>query len=193
MTSYTLIGSLTSPFVRRIRMVLEGLSYEMKVINIYEKAGNDELHRYNPIHQIPCLLVDDQPIWDSRIIAQYLAKQKNLSPLLLADENRITAVERLVDAGVILFLLNKSGISLQGMYPQRLKERISSVLQWLKPWLVSSEAAEWNEVTLMAYAGLDWLVFRNIDIPTAKTEVLTFLQRHAHREIVKSTDPRLAP
>lgn len=187
--SYTLVGSYPSPFVRRLRMALEHVPYEFRAINIYEEAGAAELKRLNPTNQIPCLIHNGQAIWDSRIILQYLGRQHNWPALSLAAENQLTAIERLIDAGVGIFLMNKSNIDPAAMYPQRLNERIVSVFDWLAPWMTSPEAREWNLVTLTLVAGLEWMQFREIHPIASSAEAKVFLALHAHRPIVQATHP----
>lgn len=187
--SYVLVGSYPSPFVRRLRMAMEHVPYEFRAINIYEEAGAAELKRLNPTNQIPCLIHNGQAIWDSRIILQYLGRQHNWPALSLAAENQITAIERMIDAGVGIFLLKKSSVDLTAMYPQRLNERIVSVFDWLTPWMKSPEARDWNLVTLTLVAGLEWMQFRDIHPIASSAEAKAFLALHTHRPIVQSTHP----
>lgn len=188
--SYILVGSMPSPFVRRLRMAMENIPFEFKVINIYEAPGAAELMKLNPTNQIPCLIDDGKPVWDSRIILQHLARKHKWEQLSLDQENRMTAIERMMDAGVGLFLMKKSDFDQTAMYPQRLNDRIVSVMNWLSAWMATPEAGEWNQVTLTLYAGLDWMRFRDIHPLAHSTAVDAFLARHAHRPIVQSTDPR---
>lgn len=188
--SYILVGSMPSPFVRRLRMAMENIPFEFKVINIYEAPGAAELLKLNPTNQIPCLIDDGKPVWDSRIILQHLGRKHNWDQLSLDQENRMTAIERMMDAGVGLFLMKKSDVDPAAMYPQRLNDRIVSVMNWLSKWMATPEAGEWNQVTLTLYAGLDWMRFRDIHPLAHSAAVDAFLARHAHRPIVQSTDPR---
>jgi glutathione S-transferase len=188
--SYILYGSAPSPFVRRMRMAMEHIPYEFKSLNIYDTPGALELNKVNPLNQIPCLLDNGQPIWDSRVMLQYLGKKHGWPELSVTDENRMTAIQGMMDAGVGLFLMKKSEISLDAMYPQRLKDRIVSVMNWLAPWMASPEAGEWNHVTLTLYAGLDWMKFRELHSLASSPAAEAYLARHAHRPIVQATDPR---
>ena len=54
--NYILYGSKTSPFVRRIRMILETLPYEFKELDIFG-ADKELIKTINPINQIPVLLL----------------------------------------------------------------------------------------------------------------------------------------
>jgi len=68
-----LYGSLTSPYVRKVRMVLieKGLRYEMTVEGPADAAGN--VARLNPLRAIPVLERDDGDVYfDSIVICEYL-------------------------------------------------------------------------------------------------------------------------
>ena len=68
-----LYGSLTSPFVRKVRVVLieKGLRYEMAVEGPADAAGN--VARLNPLRAIPVLERDDGDVYfDSIVMCEYL-------------------------------------------------------------------------------------------------------------------------
>lgn len=74
-----LLGSLTSPYVRKVRVVMaeKKLDYEFILEDVW--AANSEILKHNPIGKIPCLLMDDQgSLFDSRVIVEYL---DTLSPV----------------------------------------------------------------------------------------------------------------
>ncbi|MCE3012901.1 MAG: glutathione S-transferase family protein, partial [Proteobacteria bacterium] len=93
---YTLVGSTTSPFVRRIRLAMETIPYDFKALNIYEGEGKSEINTINPANQIPCLLIDGKPLFDSRIILQYLNRHHGQEVLTLEQENTLSTIERMV-------------------------------------------------------------------------------------------------
>jgi glutathione S-transferase len=68
-----LIGSINSPYVRKVRVVLaeKKLDYEFELANVW---GADTLiHQSNPLGKVPCLIMEDgSPMYDSRVIAEYL-------------------------------------------------------------------------------------------------------------------------
>ena len=72
-----LIGSTTSPYVRRIRLLLSDEPYEFINLDIYGE-GRDELRRTNPTLKIPVLIDGDQELYDSRVIARYLGQKLGL-------------------------------------------------------------------------------------------------------------------
>ncbi len=185
----TLVGSYPSPFVRRIRLALEKTPFEFRAINIYEEPGRSELLRLSPINQIPVLLVNGEPLWDSRIQLQFLGKKLGWPELSIAQENVLTVTERMMDAGVALFLLRKSSLREDAMYPQRLNQRIETVMEWLSPWMTSPEAREWNLMTMTLVSALEWMQFREIHPIATGESAATFLALHAQRPIVQQTHP----
>ena len=51
-----LYGSLPSPYVRRVRMALDGFDYEFVPVNIYDDASRAEFSRVSPIRKLPVLV-----------------------------------------------------------------------------------------------------------------------------------------
>jgi len=83
-----LIGSLTSPFVRKVRIVLaeKKIEYEFEIDN--PAAADSKVPTVNPLGKIPVLILDDEtPLFDSRVIVEYI---DNVTPnnKLLPGPNR---------------------------------------------------------------------------------------------------------
>ena len=98
-----LIGSTTSPYVRRIRLLLDDSDYEFVNLDIYCQ-GRDELRRNNPALKIPMLIDDNQEVYDSRVIARYLSEKQGMVPLTWDQENQLTLIDAANDSAVILLL-----------------------------------------------------------------------------------------
>ena len=67
-----LIGSLTSPYVRKVRIVFleKKVDLDLELENVWAADTNIALN--NPLGKVPCLLLDDgEAIYDSRVIAEY--------------------------------------------------------------------------------------------------------------------------
>jgi glutathione S-transferase len=78
-----LIGSLTSPYVRKVRIVLaeKKIEYEFIVDNPWDAATIAPQH--NPLGKVPVLLMEDgSPLIDSRVIVDYLDTVTPLSRLI---------------------------------------------------------------------------------------------------------------
>ncbi|MEC5398314.1 glutathione S-transferase [Uliginosibacterium sp. H1] len=103
-----LIGSTTSPYVRKVRILLEekGLAYEFVAEQPWEPTTH--VPDYNPLGKVPALVADDGRIWfDSTVVAEYIETLGAAPAFLPADplarvEVRQLAVlaDGIVDAGV---------------------------------------------------------------------------------------------
>jgi len=68
-----LIGSLASPYVRKVRVVLaeKKLDYQFELENVW--APDTRINDLNPLGKVPCLIVDEGHVLiDSRVIVEYL-------------------------------------------------------------------------------------------------------------------------
>ena len=73
-----LIGSLTSPYVRKVRVVMaeKKLDYQFVLEDVW--AG-DEMLKSNPLGKVPCLVMEGgEAVFDSRVIVEYV---DTLSPV----------------------------------------------------------------------------------------------------------------
>ena len=187
--NYTLYGSLPSPFVRRIRMLMENIPFDFKEINIYEKPGSEILKKINPINQIPVLVHGEETIWDSRIIFNYLNEKHQFESMDWEDQNRLTAIDGALNAGVALLLMKRSNIDINQdfMIVNRHKERIESILDYLKPYVENEAMKNWNFNIMSIYSFLDWGLFREILDLSHRPLYEKFMEIHRNRPIVQST------
>ena len=87
-TGLKLIGSITSPYVRKVRIVMaeKRIDYEF-VVDLPWEPGT-HVPDYNPLGKVPVLVMDDSgTLFDSRVIAEYLDTVTPLSRLI-PDDNR---------------------------------------------------------------------------------------------------------
>lgn len=193
--NYTLIGSVTSPYVRKIRILLHTLDpFELKAINYLEKNDSDYLKSINPINQIPILLDGELKIYDSRVIYNYLAKKHNLKTLSVEEENILSAIDAAMDTSINLFSLRRGGLDLNGgnSYIERQKERVSLILNYLTPWVQSLDEknqAHWNILTMSLYSYLFWGEFREMLDLSAYPDLKKFLERFKQAPGVELTIP----
>ncbi|MEN3931254.1 glutathione S-transferase N-terminal domain-containing protein [Microvirga sp. W0021] len=71
----TLLGSPTSPFVRKVRVsaAILGLEQQIEVKDADTSSLTSELVAQNPLAKIPTLILQDQTtLYDSRVIVEYL-------------------------------------------------------------------------------------------------------------------------
>jgi glutathione S-transferase len=191
---YVLYGSKTSPFVRRIRILLGNIPFDFKELNIYEGQDAIELGKINPINQIPVLVDGETTIWDSRQIFNYLNSFHRFQNMDWQDENTLTAIDGAMDAGVSLLLMKRSGINTNEplLYVQRQKERIDSILDYLKPYIKDRALKVWNFHTISLYCFIDWAIFRSIISIDNRPECQALLDKYKDQEIVTQTQiPRI--
>lgn len=81
-----LIGSYTSPFVRKISILLleKGITFEF--VNELPYNADSGVARYNPLGKVPALVTDEGEYWfDSPIIAEYI-ELLDIAPAMLPRE-----------------------------------------------------------------------------------------------------------
>jgi glutathione S-transferase len=187
--SYTLIGSTTSPYVRKIRLCLfDVIIYDFKTINYLEKNDADYLKSLNPINKIPILLDNQQAIYDSRVIYNYLAKKYQWTPLSIQQENILSAIDGAMDTSINLFSLKRGGLDLStstNSYITRQLERLPLILHFLSPWAKANK--EWNFVSMSLYSFLDWAAFREVIDLNHYPEMKTFLETNKNAPGVQET------
>jgi glutathione S-transferase len=77
-----LIGSLTSPYVRKVRIVMaeKKLDYQHELEDVW---ASDAILKSNPLGKVPCLvLAGGEAIFDSRVIVEYLDTRSPVSRLI---------------------------------------------------------------------------------------------------------------
>ena len=77
-----LIGSLASPYVRKVRIVMaeKKLDYQHELEDVW---GRDKISKSNPLGKVPCLvLAGGEAIFDSRVIVEYLDTRSPVSRLI---------------------------------------------------------------------------------------------------------------
>lgn len=90
-----LIGSHTSPFVRKVRIVLaeKKIDYEFVIDSPWLAESN--VPNLNPLGKIPVLLLDDEtPLFDSRVIVEYIDNVTPNNKLFPAPNRERTEVKR---------------------------------------------------------------------------------------------------
>ena len=73
-----LIGSLTSPYVRKVRVVMaeKKLDYQLELEDVW---ASKQILKSNPLGKVPCLVMDGaEAVFDSRVIVEYV---DTLSPV----------------------------------------------------------------------------------------------------------------
>ena len=73
-----LVGSLTSPYVRKVRIVMAEKKLDFQLV-LEDVWGSDAMLKNNPLGKVPCLVMEgSEAVFDSRVIVEYL---DTLSPV----------------------------------------------------------------------------------------------------------------
>lgn len=194
--TYTLIGSTTSPYVRKLRIFMHynQIPFEFKSINYLTPEDGKFLKELNPINKIPVLLIDQKPLFDSRMIYQYLnrelvAKGRATSDTV-EDENALSEIDGFLETSVNLFSLRRAGIDIKNsgnVYIDKQVARLDLILKSLIPWTKTAKAQSWNYHTMSLYSALEWGNFREMIILAEYPELRTFVDKFAQSEFLVET------
>ncbi len=197
----TLVGSHTSPFVRKLRIFLlnERIPFEFKAINYLQQDDSDYLKSLSPIQKIPILLVTEnegvksqKKIYDSRLIYQFLVQEclpekhpaKAMKQFDCHWENSLTLVDTLLETSINLFSLKRGGMNLmdeKNTYVQKQIHRIDVILAELASLIKDQHLqSQWNYFTMSLYSALKWGLFREM-ITIEGTEHYETFHNFLHR------------
>ena len=148
-----LIGALTSPYVRKVRIVLaeKKLDYQFELEDVWNA---DNILKANPLGKVPCLVLEGgEAVFDSRVIVEYLDTRSPVSRLIPESGRERTEVrtwealsDGLLDAALLARLeatwAGRSAEQRSQAWIDRQMSRIDSALVAMstglgdKPWCV---------------------------------------------------------
>jgi glutathione S-transferase len=123
-----LIGSSTSPYVRKVRIVMaeKKLDYQFVEEDVW---SSDAILASNPLGKVPCLVMEGgEAVFDSRVIVEYLDARSPLARLIPEPNRERTEVrtwEAIADGMVDAAILAR----LEATWPGRTVEQRS------QPWI----------------------------------------------------------
>jgi glutathione S-transferase len=167
-----LIGSLASPYTRKVRIVLaeKKIDYDFEIDNPWK--ADARAAKLNPLGKVPVLVLDDgRTLFDSRVIVGFLDNASPISRLVPAENRERVEARRwealadgVLDAGVLARLENQREAKLRSApWIERQMGKVRAGLAAMdselgdKPWCVG------NGYTLADIAlgvCLGWLDFR---------------------------------
>lgn len=180
-----LIGSIASPFVRRIRILLDQKDFEFVPVNVFSEEGKKLLDQYTPTRRVPILIDGERIIWDSLLICEYLLNGK----LNIETKKILTVINELTDSGVQLFQLRKFNIDPEDNteFSKNNLERIDRSFRFLEK--IDLEKEELASCWL--YCTLDWFDFRQVyNWRDNYSHFEMILNKWFDKEIMKKTSPR---
>ncbi|WP_348732179.1 glutathione S-transferase family protein [Rheinheimera texasensis] len=188
-----LYGSTSSPFVRRLRLLLAEHPHEFISLNIFESADRERLIALNPTRKVPMLADGEQVVFDSGVIYRYLTQKFALSPLSWPQENLLTIINAANDSLVELLLCKRSGFDVRDnkLFFNLQHERVQATLKILNSKVSAGEFQQWDYLAMSLYCLVDWICFRELVDMQPFGALLQFKIAHQDEVGVAETDPRL--
>jgi len=148
-----LIGSLASPYTRKVRIVLaeKKIDFEFEIDNPWK--ADAKAAKLNPLGKVPVLLLDDgRTLFDSRVIVGFLDNASPISRLVPAENRERVEAQRwealadgVLDAGVLARLENQREAKLRNApWTERQTGKVAAGLAAMdaelgdKPWCVGN-------------------------------------------------------
>ena len=202
-----LIGSLASPYVRKVRIVLaeKKLDYAFELENVW--VPETRIAQSNPLGKVPCLVMEDgSALIDSRVIVEYLDTLTPVCKLLPAGgngreradiKNWEALADGILDAGVLMRLERaQRPPELQSdAWIARQHEKVTLGLAALAARLGESVYCAGKNYTLADVAvgcALGWLSFRfpDIDWRGEHPALARLFDKLSERQSFKDTVPQ---
>ncbi len=201
-----LIGAITSPYVRKVRIVMaeKKLEYEFVTEDVW--AADTTMSEANPLGKVPCLIMEGgEALFDSRVIVEYV---DTLSPVgkLIPGSGRERAeaktwealADGLLDAAILARLEatwpgRKEGERSQDWIDRQLK-KINDSLRAMDRALSDRSHCLGTHLSLADIAvgcALGYLDFRfpNIDWRSEHPNLGALYERLSQRQSFKDTAP----
>ena len=179
-----LIGSATSPYVRKVRIVMaeKKLDYQFVLEDVW--AQNSTMSASNPLGKVPCLVMEaGEAIFDSRVIVEYLdtlSPVGKLIPVQGRERAEVKTWEALADGVMDAALLARLEATWAGRaegqrsdaWIARQMDKIDKALQAMNKGLGEKAYCSGVHFSLSDVAvgcALDYLDFRFAEIDWRKT------------------------
>lgn len=187
-----LIGSTTSPYVRRTRLFFQDYDFEFVSLDIFAPEDREVLTKNNPALKVPAIVDGDLCVYDSRVIYRYLTEKFNLPALTWAQENLLTLIDAANDSLVTLLLSSRSNIDVNEdkLFFNLQHERVAKILSVLDQEVEKGQFAQWHYPTVCLFCLLDWAKFRELCDLSPYEHLERFFQQFLSHKGVAETDPR---
>jgi glutathione S-transferase len=133
-----LLYTVNSPYARKVRIVAAEKHIDIKLEPVVLTDPDCPVKHYNPLGKVPVLiLADDESLYDSRVIAEYLDNRTPLAHLIPKDNSTKSAVRRwealadgVCDAAVAVMLEQRKSEQMQD--PTFITKHMDKVLRGLR-------------------------------------------------------------
>jgi len=203
-----LIGTHTSPYVRKVRIVLAEKKLEYGLILEDPWSPDTRLQEHNPLCKVPCLLIDeDESLFDSRVIVDYLDTLSPVGRLLPPPGRERASVKSweavgdgVLDAAVNIMIErhHRDGAAPNPQWIQRQFGKIHAALDFMEKRLTDHEAFCMGVNFSLADVGvgcaLGYLDFRYADMQwrNAAPRAAAWFADFAARASIRDTAPPAA-
>jgi len=197
-----LIGSNTSPYVRKARLVLLEKNIQHTYVVDPPSDPKSEVYRFNPLGRIPALILDDGTcVFDSTVIADY-ADTFNDTPILIPRNDiearmRVKRWESLAD-GIMdsaVVVRNEQIRPQDKQDPATLSLHIGAInraLEHISSQLGKREWCEGSSITLADLALISALMYLDLrkavpDWRTPHPNLAAWFKQHSARPSVQTS------
>lgn len=202
-----LIGSVTSPYVRKVRVVMADKKLDYSFIQENVWAADTTIQQTNPLGKVPCLVMEDgSTLYDSRVIAEYLDTLTPVCKLLPPngrDRAETKVWEALADGVLDAAVLVRLETTLRPEAQQspewiaRQWGKVHAGLRTMSERLGESSFCAGNHYSLADVAvgcALGWIAFRfpDIDWRGDYPNLARLFDKLSERQSFKDTVPFLA-
>lgn len=200
-----LIGSLASPYVRKVRVVMaeKKLDYQLILENVWSEEST--IQQSNPLGKVPCLVMEDGgAMFDSRVIVEYLETMSPVGKLIPAQGRERAEVkcwealaDGVLDAAVLVRLERtlRPEVQQSPVWIARQLGKVDAGLIAISTGLGDKPFCAGNHYTLADVAvgcTLGWLNFRFPEIAWAEAHpnLARLLNKLSERPSFKDTVPQ---
>ncbi len=170
-----LIGSTTSPYVRKVRVVMAEKKLDYRFVEDSVWADDSTIATANPLGKVPCLVLDGgDAMFDSRVIVEYLDTLSPVGKLIPASGRERAEVKTwealadgLLDAAILVRLehtfAGRTGAQRSQAWIDRQLAKVQAALHAMSKGLGEKAFCSGIHFTLSDVAvgcALGWLAFR---------------------------------
>jgi glutathione S-transferase len=198
-----LYGTITSPFVRRVRVVAEEVGLAVERVDTATEAGMAALREVTPIRKVPVAVIDGRTLFDSRVIIEWLTTTRGYGALAppadrWREANLVNAVDAAIDSAIQVFYLRRDGVPAEGsVYEKRQMDRVDAIFEWLSGELAADGHSDrptfgdgFSLPEISVIAALDWMEFRKAYPTERAPKLLALRAAWADRASIAGTRPQ---
>jgi len=198
-----LFASHTSPYARKVRVVLIEKRLECELIPTDVSVPNNPSLEFNPLGKVPVLVLDDgTPVHDSAVITEYLDTVTPVGRLIPDDARPRMLVKRweaiadgLLDAGILLIMESRRPENERSQaWIERQYGKIQRALQQMSNDLGERNFCFGETFSLADAAVGSALFFLDFRFPNILwrehyPNLVHFADKHQHRKSFEETQP----